>query len=232
MPRTARIAPGGVVFHVLNRAIARMRLFEKVGDYEAFDRVLGDTLEQTPMRVCAYCVMPNHWHLLLWPEKDGDLGRFMQRLTLTHVRRWQEHRRWVGLGHMYQGRYKSFPVEEDGHFLAVARYVERNALRANLVVRAEEWRWSSLWRRCSATDETKSLLTPWPVETPSDWIDRVNRPENEKELEGLRRSVQRGRPYGTPQWQKKITKRLGLESSYRSAGRPSKTKRRPPLPDS
>lgn len=209
-----------------------MQLFEKVGDYEAFDRVLAETLGQTAMRVCAYSVMPNHWHLLLWPEKDGDLARFMQRLTLTHVRRWQEHRHWVGLGHMYQGRYKSFPVEEDGHFLAVARYIERNALRANLVVRAEEWRWSSLWRRCFAPAAEKSILTPWPVETPQAWIDRVNQPENENELKALRQSVQRGRPYGTPDWQKKITKRLGLESSYRSAGRPSKTRRRPSSPDS
>jgi putative transposase len=87
-----------MVFHVLNRAVARTRLFEKVGDYEAFDRVLRDTLGQTPMRVCAYRVMPNHWHLLLWPEEDGDLGRFMRRLTLSHVRRWQEHRQGVGSG--------------------------------------------------------------------------------------------------------------------------------------
>jgi putative transposase len=90
--------------------------------------------------------MPNHWHLLLWPERDGELAAFMQRLTITHVRRWQEHRGYAGLGHVYQGRYKSFPVESDEHFWVVARYIERNALRASLVLRAEEWRWSSLWR--------------------------------------------------------------------------------------
>ena len=120
----------------------------------------------------------------------------MQRLTITHVRRWQEHRHYVGLGHVYQARYKSFPVEEDDHFLAVARYVERNALRANLVVRAEEWRWSSLWRCCQGSSEDRALLTAWPVDQPADWIERVNRADNEKELGALRRSVQRGRPYG------------------------------------
>jgi len=209
-----------MVFHVLNRGVARMQIFEKAGDYEAFERVLCDTLREAPMRICAYCVMPNHWHMLLWPEHDGDMARFMQRLTITHVRRWQEHRRGVGLGHVYQGRYKSFPVEEDEHFLAVARYVERNALRANLVVRAEEWRWSSLWRRCRGRAHQDDILAAWPVEMPADWIERVNRADNEKELEALRSSVQRGRPYGAQQWQHRIVKRLGLESAYRPRGRP------------
>ena len=88
-----------------------MQLFEKAADYQAFEQVLQDTLDQSPMRICAYAVMPNHWHLLLWPECDGELAAFMQRLTITHVRRWQEHRGYAGLGHVYQGRYKSFPVE-------------------------------------------------------------------------------------------------------------------------
>ena len=129
MPRTARVAPGGMVFHVLNRGVARMQLFEKAADYQAFEQVLRDTLDQSPMRICAYAVMPNHWHLLLWPECDGELAAFMQRLTITHVRRWQEHRGYAGLGHVYQGRYKSFPVKSDEHSWVVARYVERNALR-------------------------------------------------------------------------------------------------------
>ena len=120
---------------MFSTGVLRMQVFEKAGDYEAFERVLKETLEEAPMRVCAYCLMPSHWHILLWPERDGDLARFMQRLTITHVQRWQENRHDVGLGHVYQGRYKSFPLEEDEHFLAVARYVERNALRANLVVR-------------------------------------------------------------------------------------------------
>jgi putative transposase len=172
MPRTARIAPGGTVFHVLNRGVARMHLFEKTGDYQAFRDVLRETLEQSPMRICAYSLMPNHWHLLLWPEADGDLASFMQRLTITHVRRWQQHRGYAGLGHVYQGRYKSFPVENDEHFWTVARYVERNALRAQLVVRAEEWRWSSLWCHEHGTAEDRSILAAWPTERPPDWMDR------------------------------------------------------------
>ena len=138
--------------------------------------------------------MPSHWHILLWPERDGDLAGFMQRLTITRVRRWQENRHYVGLGHVYQGRYKSFPLEEDEHFLAVAWYVERNARAGQLGSGAEEWRWSSLWRRCRGTAEDKAVLAAWPLEVPEDWLERVNCADNESELEALRRSVQRGRP--------------------------------------
>ena len=223
MPRTARIAPGGMLFHVLNRGVARMNLFEKPADFQAFEAVLEETCDHRPRRICAYCLMPNHWHLLLWPEHDGDLAAFMQRLTITHVRRWQEHRGFAGLGHVYQGRYKSFPVQSDEHFLAVTRYVERNALRANLVVRAEEWRWGSLWRRCRGGEQERALLSAWPVESPAQWMRFVNGVETEQELEALRLSIQRGRPFGTAAWQKRIAKRLGLESAYRPTGRPRKT---------
>jgi putative transposase len=133
MPRSNRIQPAGVVFHVLNRGNERRELFEDAGDYNAFIRVMAQTLQQIPVSLLAYCIMPNHWHLVLRPQADGDLGRFMQRLTLKHVRRWREHRHSVGQGHLYQGLYKSFPVQNDRYFLTVCRYVERNALRANLV---------------------------------------------------------------------------------------------------
>src|SRR5690349_18090492 len=97
MPRTARVAPGGVVFHVLNRGNARSPIFEADGDYAAFLRALAETLARFPrLRLLAYCLMPNHWHLVLWPASDGELGRFMQRLTVTHVRRWHEFRRTTG----------------------------------------------------------------------------------------------------------------------------------------
>ena len=211
-----------MVFHVLNRGVVRMQLFEKPADYQAFEQVMSDTLAQSPMRICAYALMPNHWHLLVWPEGDGDLARFMQRLTITHVRRWQQHRGYTGLGHIYQGRYKSFPVESDEHFWTVARYIERNPRRADLVLVAQEWRWGSLWQRYHGVGEQRSLLTAWPVEVPVDWLDRVNRAEDEQELESLRRSVQRGRPFGQPQWQKEVAKRLGLDSAYRPTGRPRK----------
>jgi putative transposase len=88
MPRTARIAPGGIIHHVLNRGVGKTRLFRSRKDHEAFQRCLLQTLDAVPMRILGYCVMPTHWHLLLWPRKDGELARFMMRLTNMHVRRW------------------------------------------------------------------------------------------------------------------------------------------------
>ena len=227
MPRTARIAPGGIVFHVLNRANARARIFESDGDYLAFENAIAETLARVPMRLLAYCVMPNHWHLVLWPRIDGALGTFMQRLTTTHVRRWHLHRDSVGTGHLYQGTYKSFPVQDDAHFLTVCRYVERNALRAKLVKKAEQWRWCSLWlRQNKNAGNDKPVLHDWPVQRPRNWAALVNPPQTDEELEQLRQSAQRGRPFGGELWQKRIARRLGLESTFRPRGRPPKIRKR------
>ena len=220
MPRTARIAPGGMLFHVLNRGVGRMRLFLKDGDFEAFERILARTLETRPMRIVAYALLPNHWHLVLWPKRDGELAAFMQKLTITHARNWQENRRRVGYGHLYQGRYKSFPIQGDNHFYQVVRYVERNPLRANLVDRADDWRWGSLWRRTHGTAEERAMLCDWPLPRPRQWLQHVNRPQNESEVQALRRSVQRGQPYGEEHWVRATARRLGLESTLRARGRP------------
>jgi putative transposase len=222
MPRTARIAPAGMVFHVLNRGVGKMRLFLKDADFEAFERMIERTLETRPMRICSYCLMPNHWHFVLWPERDGDLGAFLQKLTITHVRNWQENRHRVGYGHLYQGRYKSFPVDSDDHFYHVARYVERNALRANAVQRAEDWRWSSLWRRVHGTADERNWLSHWPLPRPRTWPDLVNQPQTDAELNAIRRSVLRGQPYGGEDWVRSTADRLGLQSTLRSRGRPRK----------
>jgi putative transposase len=215
-----------MVFHVLNRGVGRMRLFQKDEDYEAFERAIEKTLETRPMRICSYCLMPNHWHFVLWPEKDGQLGEFMQKLTVTHVRNWQEYRRRVGYGHVYQGRYKSFPIEEDEHFFQVMRYVERNALRANLTTRAESWRWCSLWRRVQGGREARRWLAEWPLPKPDRWTTLVNRPQSEAEMEPIRRSIGRGQPFGSPSWTQRTAKALGLDSTLRPRGRPKTRPRR------
>jgi putative transposase len=221
MPRVARIAPGGIVFHVLNRGNARAEIFANDADFAAFERVMADTLAQVPVQLLAYCLMPNHWHLVLRPRRDGELGRFMQRLTTTHVRRWRLARGTVGEGHLYQGTYKSFPVQDDDHLLTICRYVERNPRRANLVRRAEAWRWSSLWRRCNrSVSEDLPALSEWPITRPRNWLQRVNRPETEEELADVRTSIARGRPFGNRPWQQRTAMRLHLESTFRSRGRP------------
>jgi putative transposase len=172
------------------------------------------------VRLLAYCLMPNHWHLLPWPRRDSELAAFMQRLTTTHVRRWHRHRHSDGRGHLYQGTYKSFPVQEDAHFLTVARYVERNALRANLAERAEAWQWASLWRREHGSPQERGILAEWPVARPADWLAGVNEPQTDKELDALRESVRRGRPFGAPDRQARTAEALALQFTFRPRGRP------------
>ena len=222
MPRSARAAPGGLVYHVLNRSVARMPLFRKSADYEAFERVLDETQQRHPTRILAYCLMPNHWHFVLWPRLDGELTDFVRWLTHTHTMRWHAHYHTTGTGHVYQGRFKSFPVETDNYFYSVVRYVERNALRARLIARAEDWRWSSLWRRERGDAAARSPLSPWPMPRPRNWVSRVNVVETEAELKALRTALRRGSPLGTPDWQKRIADQLGLEQTLRPRGRPRK----------
>ena len=227
MGRPYRAALGDYVYHVLNRGNGRSAIFRKEADYSAFERILGEALEHVPgMRLLAYCLLPNHWHLVLWPQHDGELSDFGHWLTLTHTQRWHAHYRHVGMGHLYQGRFKSFPISEDEHFLQVCRYVERNAVRAGLVRRAEAWRWCSLWARQQALRPEKWLLSPWPLPVPGDWVQEVNRAQTETELEALRRSVQRGQPFGDEAWAKRVAARLGLQSTLRARGRPRKTRQR------
>ena len=214
-----------MVYHVLNRGVNRMRIFETAADYAVFEIAMEQVLEVCPMRICAYCLMPNHWHMVLWPEKDGDMARFMHRLCTTHATRWLHAKEKEGAGHVYQGRYKSFPVGDDEHFYTVMRYVERNALRAGLVERAEEWRWSSVWRREHGGVQQQRMLNEWPEETPTDWIRHVNEPLTEEELEAVRVSVRRGRPFGKPCWVEEVAGVFGLQSTLRDVrgGRPKKT---------
>jgi putative transposase len=170
------------------------------------------------MRLLAFCALPNHWHLVLWPIQDGDLSEYMRWLTNTHTRRWHLAHGSVGTGPLYQGRFKSFPIQEDEHFFTVCRYVERNALRANLVLCAQQWRWGSLWHRVNGSSGV--TLNEWPLPRGERWLEYVNQAETEAELRALRRSVRTGAPFGETVWQQATAKRLGLESTLRSPGRP------------
>ncbi len=221
MGRPLRAAAGGIIYHVLNRANGRQVMFDSPQDYLTWEKVLLEAQEHVPVRILAYCVMPNHWHLVLWPRRDGDLSRFMAWLTLTHTQRWHAQHHSVGSGHLYQGRFKSFPVQSDEHFLTVCRYVERNALRAKLVKCAENWQWSSLWRRNQGIKHSQ-WLTDWPVPRPRQYTKWTNDPQTGEELEAVRQCVQRGRPVGRESWVQRMTRRLNLESTLRPRGRPKR----------
>ena len=221
MPRTARASVGGICYHVFNRGNGRAEVFHKDEDYAAFLKLLRQANERVPVRLLGYCLMPNHFHLVVWPREDGDLSRWMQWLLTSHVRRY--HRHYHSSGHVWQGRFKAFPIEEDDHLLTVLRYVERNPVRAKgLPVRkAERWPWSSAG--ALGKDVERPVLDPGPVARGPDWLDWVNRPLTADELTAVRDCVERGKPFGNEGWQKKIALQLGLEFTLRPRGRPRRT---------
>ncbi len=220
MPRTARASVGGVCYHAINRGNNRREVFLKEGDYLAFLKAIAHACIEIPMPVLAYCLMPNHFHFVLRPHADGDLGRWMHWVLNTHVRRYHKH--YGSSGHLWQGRFKAFPIQEDEYLLTVMRYAERNPVRAKLVRRAENWPWSSA--HCWLPGAERPIwLATGPVERGPDWLARVNAALTASELAAVRASVVRGAPHGEEKWRRQTAERLGLESTLRPRGRPRKS---------
>lgn len=215
MPRGARDALGGFCYHVLNRGNGRRTVFRKDGDFAAFLKLLREAGERVDVRLLAYCLMPNHFHLALWPRRDRDLSAYMMWLMTAHVRRYHQH--YHTSGHVWQGRFRSFPIQEDEHLLIVERYIERNPVRAGLVRRAQDWPWSSA---AAAVREHRPALDAGPVPRPAHWLAHVNEPQTEAEVDSLRECLRRRRPYGDEAWTVKTARRMDLEASLRPRGRP------------
>ena len=222
MGRPRRADTAGGIYHALNRGNARATIFHKPEDYDAFEQILAEGLQRYPCRLLAYQLMPNHWHLVLQPTEEGGMSNLLRWVSLTHTMRLHAHYQTGGQGHIYQGRFKSFPIQSDEHFLMVCRYVERNALRAGLVKRAEAWKWGSLNRWLDQTEREPPLLSPWPVARSPRWAERVNTPLTAAELQAVRTCVNRGAPFGTEKWVRRIAQQLNLQSTLRPRGRPRK----------
>ena len=222
MPRPQRTDVGNYVYHALNRANNRVQIFDKYKDYKLFENILEEAKEKFDMRILAYCIMPNHWHLILYPKKDGDLSKFMSWVTNTHTRRWHSIKETIGQGHLYQGRYKSFIVQENEYLLQLFKYIEGNPLKAKLVEKAEDWKWSSLWRREQEDVEQRKLLDEWPINVPENYIDLVNISQKDIKVESLKYSISKGKPYGFETWVNKMIDNFNLGSTLRNPGRPKK----------
>jgi len=205
---------------VLNQANGRLRIFKKQGDFEAYERILAEGVERFEMRICGYCIMGNHWHLLLWPRHDGDLSRFMHWTTLTHTQRYHRAHKTVGIGHLYRGRYKSFPIQGNHHYLTVLRYIEANPLRAKMVVNASEWPWSSYVIRHHGASKPLQL-SDGPIAIPSDWPEQLGKISKAERVK-LLKSLERGVPFGETSWVDQAVQELKLESTVRRPGRPKK----------
>lgn len=222
MPRLARIDIGNEIYHVINRANGRMQIFNTQEDYLLFEKSMEEAKELTNMRIFAYEIMPNHWHLVLSPRNDGDLGIFMHHLTNKHTRQVHTTTGTIGSGHLYQGRYKSFLIDSENYLLAIIKYVERNVVRAKLVRLCEDWQWGSAWRRINGTAHQKKLIDPPPVALPIDYIKWINTVESLEEINAIRNSVNKGVPYGKERWVDKMVTKFNLETTLRKAGRPKK----------
>lgn len=221
MPRTARAIEAGAIYHVLNRGNGGMKLFNDPQDYRDFQAILAEGLQRYPMELFTYSLMPNHWHLAVRPRTDEAVGQLLGWVGVTHVRRYHARHRSRRGGHVYQGRFKCFPVQDGYHFLRVCRYIEANPLRAGLVAQAERWPWSGLWQRQQRKADVP--LAVWPESRPRNWSGLVNQSLAKEELEALRVCVQRGRPYGALEWVAATASRLGLDFTLRRPGRPRRT---------
>jgi putative transposase len=220
MPRQARVSIANTIYHIINRANGRVQIFNTDKDYQHFESLMLEAKELTGMRILAYCIMPNHFHLILHPRTDEDLAAFMGWLTTTHVRQYRTRTKTIGHGHLYQDRYKSFPVQTNEYATTLIRYVEQNPLRAKLVRRAENWKWSSLWRREKGSVKEKKLLDPLPIQLPTNYLASVHEILNQERLTAIRYSVNKGSPYGTLEWVEQVVEQFDLAHTLRGPGRP------------
>ena len=223
MPRTARAIVANYCYHVINRGNKKATVFHERADYEQFLALVARAQQRLSLPMLAACLMPNHIHLVVQPQNSGDLAKWTHWVFTTHVR-WY-HAKYETTGRVWQGRFKAFCTQQDHHLLTVMRYVERNALRAKLVERAEDWDWGSLaWRRASAPPIN---LAESPVGLPSYWRHLVNEPQTEAELAAIRTCVNRQRPFGDADWVTRQAADLGLHQSLTAIGRPRKSRRVP-----
>lgn len=214
MPRIARALTDNACYHLINRGNGRQQVFHKDGDYRAFIDLMQTTREKFAVRLHAWCLMPNHFHLLVQPEQADQLNKMMQWLMTSHVRRYHQH--YGTSGHVWQGRYKSFIVQDNDHLLTVARYIEANPVRAGLSESAAQWLWSSHAVRGTESDGVH--LDIFPIPLPENWSSYVDTPITDAEIEKLRNSVNRQTPFGKDDWRDDLCGKMGLESTVRSRG--------------
>lgn len=218
MPRTSRAVVANYYYHVINRGNDQAVRFHDRVDYAEFLWLLAEARDHVELPIVGCCLMPNHLHLVVQPQDADDLASWTHWLFTTHARRY--HKKYGSTGRVWQGRYKAFPIQGDRHFLTVLRYVERNALRSNLVDRAQDWAWGSLnWR---ARASPPIALAPSPIALPVDWASVVNEPHTEEELAAIRNSVNRQSPFGEREWVAETAVRLGLEQTIAPLGRPAR----------
>jgi putative transposase len=221
MPRIARGFVDGFIYHVINRGNGGQTVFREHRDYQTFLQIMKKSKRLFAVKLYAYCLMPNHFHLVVSPVQAEQLSRWMQWVMTSYVRR--HHHDYGTKGHLWQGRFKSFVVQQDAHLVTLIRYAEGNPVRAGLVRSAKEWAWSS--HRETLGKRAKTWLDESPVPLPEPWEACVDTPLTKRKLKMLRECVNRQSPYGVSGWVSALCRELGLESTIRPIGRPRKVLR-------
>lgn len=210
----------GACYHLINRGNNKALVFREPADFRAFIALIDRAQERLLLKLLAYCLMPNHFHLVVSPDGPKDISRWMHWLTTTHSHR--HHLRYGTSGSIWQGRFRAFQIKNDCHLLTVVRYVERNALRAGLVAKAEHWPWGSLAVRNAG--DSASRLVDLPVAFPHRWAELVNEPQSPAELAALRNCVNRQRPFGDSEWVDQTSNSHREQGRPRPRGRPRKNR--------
>jgi putative transposase len=180
------------VYHAVNRGNDRKIIYHDSRDYMSFTALMMEGAQRFPVRIFGYCLMPNHFHLLLEPCEENALSDFMEWVTGRYACGLRRRTETVGHGHVFQRRFWSAPVNGENGFLMVLRYIERNPVRGNLVPVADLWPWSSYVGRAARHKGLCAL----PCELPTTWAEMVHTIEDEKVLQSIRSALVRspGRP--------------------------------------
>ena len=216
MPRIPRGQQAGNVYHTINRGNGRATVFHKNQDYEAFLSLLGDAKGRHPVKIFAFCLMPNHFHFVLEPSHEKS-SESVHAVAIDEPREALSQAHYGGSGHIWQRRFKSFPVQRNEHLITVIRYVLQNPVRASLCASAKEWNWSSLRRT--------ELVDAWLVKDQDGWLNELEQPLPARQLDSVRECVNRQRPFGKTDWQREIARVFGLKSTLRARGRPQNEKK-------
>src|SRR5208337_4638176 len=192
MPRTARIVAPGYPHHITQRGTNRTTIFLSDDDRMLFLSALNRWSERKGTRIWAYCLMDNHFHLLLEPMDNDGLAKCLHGVTLRYAQYF--NRKYGRTGRLWENRYFSCPVDKDTYLWAVVRYIERNPARAKMVNRAEDWKWSSARTHATGIPDKTIRLFDW-LDTSQrfDYAKFLNEEDND---ERIRKATSTGRPYG------------------------------------
>lgn len=221
MARKPRLDIPGRAYHVINRSVGRLQLFNEPQDYKLFLNVLMESWEIHQIDIYAFCIMPNHFHMLVRPKEVGDLQKFMHYLSSTYTRRLHIRTNTNGCGPVFQGRYKAIMVQDGKAFETIFRYIELNSVRAKLVQYSDEWEWCSSNARINNTKYNKILANLYEeIPSGSDLRNWIHGFMYEDALENIRVSINKGRPFGDNSWVELMCNEHDLLYTMRVVGRP------------